>query len=63
MGIGKILSKYRLLILMILSFVLVENVAWIVEPTFFGKLLDALIDHFYDHEKVECGRRSPSQVL
>jgi ABC-type multidrug transport system fused ATPase/permease subunit len=53
MGIGKILSKYRLLISMILSFVLVENIAWIVEPTFFGKLLDALIDHFYDHEKVD----------
>jgi ABC-type multidrug transport system fused ATPase/permease subunit len=32
-------------------FVLVENVAWIIEPTFFGKLLDALIEHFYDHEK------------
>lgn len=33
-------------------FVLIENVAWIIEPTFFGKLLDALIEHFYDHEKV-----------
>jgi ABC-type multidrug transport system fused ATPase/permease subunit len=53
MGIGEILSKYRLLISMILGFVLIENVAWIIEPTFFGKLLDALIDHFYDHEKVD----------
>jgi ABC-type multidrug transport system fused ATPase/permease subunit len=53
MGIGQILSKYRVLISMILSFVLIENIAWIVEPTFFGKLLDALIDHFYDHEKVD----------
>jgi ABC transporter transmembrane region len=53
MGIGQILSKYRLLISMVLGFVLIENVAWIVEPTFFGKLLDALIDHFYDHEKVD----------
>jgi ABC-type multidrug transport system fused ATPase/permease subunit len=53
MGIGQILSKYRVSISMILSFVLIENVAWIVEPTFFGKLLDALIDHFYDHEKVD----------
>ena len=53
MGIRQILSKYRVLISMILSFVLIENVAWIIEPTFFGKLLDALIDHFYDHEKVD----------
>jgi len=53
MGIGQILSKYRVLISMVLSFVLIENVAWIIEPTFFGKLLDALIDHFYDHEKVD----------
>ncbi len=35
-----------------MAFVLVENVAWIIEPTFFGKLLDALIDNFYDHENV-----------
>ncbi|MGD0583488.1 MAG: ABC transporter six-transmembrane domain-containing protein [Bacteroidales bacterium] len=53
MGIGQILSKYRLLISMVMGFVLIENVAWIIEPTFFGKLLDALIDHFYDHEKVD----------
>jgi ABC-type multidrug transport system fused ATPase/permease subunit len=53
MGIRQILSKYRLTISMVLCFVLIENVAWIIEPTFFGKLLDALIDHFYDHEKVD----------
>ncbi|MGA1977275.1 MAG: ABC transporter six-transmembrane domain-containing protein [Bacteroidales bacterium] len=44
--------KYRYSIAMLLSFVLLENIAWIIEPTFFGKLLDALIGHFYDHEKV-----------
>jgi len=49
MGIRKIFSKYRLMISMLLLFVLIENIAWIIEPTFFGKLLDALIDHFYDH--------------
>jgi ABC-type multidrug transport system fused ATPase/permease subunit len=53
MGIRQIISKYRLLIGMLLIFVLVENIAWIIEPTFFGNLLDALIDHFYDHEKVD----------
>jgi ABC-type multidrug transport system fused ATPase/permease subunit len=52
MGIRQIISKYRVLIGMLLVFVLIENIAWIIEPTFFGKLLDALIDNFYDHEKV-----------
>jgi hypothetical protein len=37
----------------VLLFVLIENVSFIIEPTFFGKLLDALIDHFYDHEKID----------
>jgi ABC-type bacteriocin/lantibiotic exporter with double-glycine peptidase domain len=43
--------KYRYPIALILLFVLIENVSFIIEPTFFGKLLDSLIDHFYDHEK------------
>ena len=51
MTLQQILSKYRYPIGMLLCFVLIENIAWIIEPTFFGKLLDALIDHFYDHEK------------
>jgi ABC-type multidrug transport system fused ATPase/permease subunit len=49
----QIISKYRKSIGLILLFVLIENLAWIIEPTFFGKLLDALIEHFYDHEKVD----------
>jgi ABC-type multidrug transport system fused ATPase/permease subunit len=52
MTLQEILSKYRYSIGMLLGFVLIENVAWIIEPTFFGRLLDALIEHFYDHEKV-----------
>jgi hypothetical protein len=52
MTIKQIISKYRYSIVMLLSFILIENVAWIIEPTFFGKLLDVLIEHFYDHEKV-----------
>jgi len=52
MAIKQIVSKYRYSIAILLSFVLIENIAWIIEPTFFGKLLDALIYHFYDHEKV-----------
>jgi ABC-type multidrug transport system fused ATPase/permease subunit len=49
----QIMSKYRKSIGLILLFVLIENLAWIIEPTFFGKLLDALIEHFYDHEKID----------
>lgn len=52
MTLQQIISKYRYPIGMLLTFVLIENIAWIIEPTFFGKLLDALIEHFYDHEKV-----------
>lgn len=52
MAIRHILSKYKYAITLLLAFVLIENIAWIIEPTFFGKLLDSLIDHFYDHEKV-----------
>jgi ABC-type multidrug transport system fused ATPase/permease subunit len=52
MALRQVLSKYKYSIAMLLLFVLIENIAWIIEPTFFGKLLDALIDHFYDHEKV-----------
>lgn len=52
MTIKQIISKYRYSVGIILLFVLIENIAWIIEPTFFGKLLDALIGHFYDHEKI-----------
>jgi ABC-type multidrug transport system fused ATPase/permease subunit len=48
-----IIIKYKYSIALILLFVLIENVSFIIEPTFFGNLLDALIDHFYDHEKVD----------
>jgi ABC-type multidrug transport system fused ATPase/permease subunit len=53
MTFKEIAVKYKYSILLILLFVLIENVSFIIEPTFFGKLLDALIDHFYDHEKAE----------
>jgi ABC-type multidrug transport system fused ATPase/permease subunit len=53
MTFKEITIKYKYSIVLILLFVLLENVAWIIEPTFFGKLLDALIDHFYDHEKID----------
>jgi len=53
MAVREIISKYRYSIGLLLLFVLIENIAWIIEPTFFGKLLDALIGHFYDHEKID----------
>ena len=53
MDTKQIVLKYRNSIGLILLFVLIENIAWIIEPTFFGKLLDALIGHFYDHEKID----------
>jgi ABC-type multidrug transport system fused ATPase/permease subunit len=37
---------------MVIVFILIENAAWIIEPTFFGKLLDALIADFYKKENV-----------
>src|SRR5512136_693735 len=52
MVIKQTIAKYKYSVIMLLSFVLIENIAWIIEPTFFGKLLDALIEHFYDHENV-----------
>ena len=53
MAFREIANKYKYSIALVLSFVLIENVSFIIEPTFFGKLLDALIDHFYDHEKID----------
>jgi ABC-type multidrug transport system fused ATPase/permease subunit len=52
MTIQRIAYEYKYSIGLVLIFVLLENVAWIIEPGYFGKLLDALIDYFYDHEKV-----------
>jgi hypothetical protein len=53
MAFKEIAIKYKYSIALILLFVLIENVSFIIEPTFFGKLLDSLIDHFYDHEQVD----------
>jgi hypothetical protein len=53
MAFKEIAIKYRYSIALVLLFVLIENVSFIIEPTFFGQLLDALIDHFYDHEKID----------
>ncbi|MDP4282373.1 MAG: ABC transporter six-transmembrane domain-containing protein [Bacteroidota bacterium] len=51
MTLRQVIKEYKLPISLVLSFVIIENVAWIIEPGYFGKLLDALIYYFYDHEK------------
>jgi ABC-type multidrug transport system fused ATPase/permease subunit len=52
MTFTQIIKQFKFSIAGVLVFVLIENIAWIVEPTFFGSLLDALIDHFYNKEAV-----------
>jgi hypothetical protein len=42
MAFREIALQYRYSIALVLLFVFVENVSFIIEPTFFGKLLDAL---------------------
>jgi ABC-type multidrug transport system fused ATPase/permease subunit len=51
MTISQVIKDFKYPIAVVISFILLENIAWIIEPTFFGNLLDALIDRFYDHEK------------
>ena len=52
MTITTIVKKFKFSIALVLGCVLLENIAWIIEPTFFGKLLDALIEKFYAKEQV-----------
>ena len=44
MIIARLFRQHYRSILVALSFVVVENLAWIVEPTVFGKVIDAFID-------------------
>ena len=50
--LAQIVRNNKVAVGVVLAFTLLENVAWIIEPTFFGKLLDALIDDFYKGEHV-----------
>lgn len=52
MSLAKILRKYRKTFIFSLSLVVIEKMAWIVEPTLFGRLLDRLIALFGNHENV-----------
>ncbi|MCE1164339.1 MAG: ABC transporter six-transmembrane domain-containing protein [Bacteroidetes bacterium] len=44
MNLLELLKKYKNLIFLALSLVVIEDVAWIVEPFIFGKVIDAVID-------------------
>jgi ABC-type multidrug transport system fused ATPase/permease subunit len=50
MHLKSIMKKHILGVSLVVCFLLLENFTWILEPTFFGRLLDALIDRFYKHE-------------
>ena len=50
MTLKQVIMQNKRSIALVHSFILLENIAWIIEPTFFGKLLDAMIDRFYDKE-------------
>jgi len=52
MKLNDIIGKYRRAFLFVLSLVVIEKLAWIVEPTLFGRLLDRLIAVFGSKESV-----------
>jgi len=43
-NLSDIVKQFRKGIIIALSLVVVEHVAWIIEPTLFGNLIDATID-------------------
>ena len=43
-------EKTRPGVFLVVFFLLLENFTWLLEPTFFGRLLDALIDRFYNDD-------------
>jgi hypothetical protein len=47
MNIKNIIKKHAHGIFLVLLFVMLENSCWLMEPIFFGKLLDKLIEVFY----------------
>ncbi len=63
MDIKKIIKKHNRSIAKVLAFVLLENIAWLIEPNFFGRLLDALIDDFYQITKVKIDYRASCKII
>jgi ABC-type multidrug transport system fused ATPase/permease subunit len=52
MTLIQIIQRFRRPFIFAISLVIIEKIAWIVEPTVFGRLLDALIAVFGSKEKV-----------
>jgi hypothetical protein len=44
MNLKKMFTTYRKNIILAFSFIIIEKVAWIIEPTVFGNVIDAMID-------------------
>lgn len=55
MLLGILFRKYHRSVLLALSLVVVENVAWILEPTLFGNVIDAFIDKAVGEGPVHFG--------
>ena len=53
MPLTKLFRKYYPSILFALSLVVIENVAWIIEPTVFGNVIDAFIDKSVNQESAQ----------
>ncbi len=47
MAIRKIFKAYRKTLIIILLLVIIENIAWIIEPTVFGNVIDEFINKSY----------------
>jgi hypothetical protein len=50
MNLKSIMKQHISGIFLVVFFLFLENFTWLLEPTFFGKLLDALIDRFYNDD-------------
>jgi ABC-type multidrug transport system fused ATPase/permease subunit len=44
MHINDLFKKHKIAIVFALSLIVIENIAWIIEPTFFGQVIDAIFD-------------------
>jgi ABC-type multidrug transport system fused ATPase/permease subunit len=53
MDLFTIIKKFRKGIFFALFLVVIEDVAWIVEPTVFGRVIDAVIDVQYEKSEIE----------
>src|SRR5512137_296425 len=52
MTLIQIIQQFRRPFIFAISLVVIEKLAWIIEPTVFGRLLDALIEVFGSKERV-----------